>query len=155
MDKRAVIQRVVAAIGKDLATLINATKATHREATDEQNKAENKYDTRALEASYLAQGQSRQVVELSRAKQEFESISTADWPPNVGIDIGAVVTLRGGTADSVYLIGPKAGGIEVSYEGTPIIVITPQSPLGQQLMAKRQGDSIALNGRKLSIVEII
>ena len=114
MDKRAVIQLVVAQIEKDLAALITSTKATHAEATDEQNKPENKYDTRALEASYLAQGQTRQVIELLKAKQEFESLSTADSPPNHPIDVGVLLTLRRGNIDTVYLLGPKAGGIGVS-----------------------------------------
>src|ERR1700730_15066991 len=120
MDKQAVIQMLVAQIEKYLAAQITSTKATHAEATDEQNKPENKYDTRALEASYLAQGQSRQVVELLKAKQEFESLSTAECLPNGPIDVGALLTLRRGNIDTVYLLGPKAGGIEVSYEGTQV-----------------------------------
>jgi transcription elongation GreA/GreB family factor len=144
MDKRAVIQMVVAQIEKDLAALITSTKATHAEATDEQNKPENKYDTRALEASYLARGQSRQVVELLKAKQEFELLSTAESFPTGPIDVGALLTLRRGNIDTVYLLGPKAGGIEVFFEGTPVTVITPHSPLGQQLMGKVRGQSVAL-----------
>jgi transcription elongation GreA/GreB family factor len=142
LDKRTVIQMVVAQIEKDLAALISATKATHGEATDEQNKAENKYDTRALEASYLAQGQSRQVMELLRAKQEFAALSAADWPAKAAIDVGALVTLREGKSDTVYLVGPKAGGSEVFHEGTLVTVITPQSPLGQRLMGKLEGEFV-------------
>ena len=158
MDKGAVIQMVVAQIEKDLATLITATKATHGEATDEQNKAENKYDTRALEASYLAQGQSRQVVELFKAKQEFESLSTADWPPNAAIDVGAIVVLIRESVETVYLLGPKGGGIEISHAGIPITVITPQSPLGQRLIGKAKGEFVTFpndTGKKqLQIVRV-
>jgi transcription elongation GreA/GreB family factor len=144
MDKRTVIQLVVSQIEADLAALLNAANATHAEATDEQNKPENKYDTRALEASYLAQGQSRQVVELLKAKQEFESLHIADTPENDPIDVGALLKLRRGNIDTLYFVGPKAGGIEVSCEGKPVTVITPQSPLGQQLMGKVQGQSVGL-----------
>jgi len=145
MNKRAVIELVVAQIEKDLAALVNATKATHAEATDEQNKAENKYDTRALEASYLAQGQSRQVMELLKAKQEFEALGTAESIPEGPVDIGTLLTLRRGSIDTVYLLGPKAGGLEISCEETLVTVITPQSPLGQQLMGKVQGESVAFS----------
>jgi transcription elongation GreA/GreB family factor len=159
MDKQAVIQMVVAQIEKDLAALITATKAAHGEATDEQNKAENKYDTRALEASYLAQGQSRQVVELLRTKHEFESVSTSDWPPNAAIDVGAIATLRQGRIETVYLLGPKAGGTEVICEGTPVTVITPQSPLGRQLMGKAQGEFVTFPNdagkKQLQIVRVL
>ena len=144
MDKRAVIEKVIAQIEADLAALLTAAKATHAEATDEQNKPENKYDTRALEASYLAQGQSRQVAELLKAKQEFESLSIAELLSGHPIELGALVTLGGGNADAVYLFGPKVGGMEVSCNGTLVTVITPHSPLGQQLMGKTQGQFVTL-----------
>ncbi len=144
MNKQTVIQLVLDQIAKDLNGLISSAKATHEEATHEQNKPENKYDTRALEASYLARGQSRQVLELEKAKQEFESLNPADWPAKEPIDIGALLTLQNGKAEDVYLLGPRAGGIEVVCEGIPVTVITPQSPIGQQLLGKVQGDSIAL-----------
>jgi transcription elongation GreA/GreB family factor len=144
MNKQAVIQMVADQIATDLAALIGAAKATHAEATHEQNKPENKYDTRALEASYLARGQSRQVAELERAKQDFESLSTADSLPDAPIDVGALLALKNGSTETVYLLGPRAGGIEVVCEGTPVTVITPQSPIGQQLITKVQGESIVL-----------
>ena len=144
MDKRAVIQMIVDQIGKDLHALITAAKATHAEATHEQNKPENKYDTRALEASYLAQGQSRQVAELERAKEEFESLSAADAPPDAPIEVGALLKLKQAKTEAVYLLGPRAGGMEINFEGTEITVITPQSPIGRELLGKVQGDSITL-----------
>ncbi|MEI9897134.1 MAG: hypothetical protein WDN28_25540 [Chthoniobacter sp.] len=142
MDKRAVIRMIVDQIGQDLHALITAAKATHAEATHEQNKPENKYDTRALEASYLAQGQSRQVAELERAKQEFESLSTAAALPDAPIDVGALLKLKQAKTETVYLLGPRAGGMEITFEGTEITVITPHSPIGRELMGKAQGDSI-------------
>jgi len=144
MDKRAVIQLVIDQIARDLHALISAAKATHAEATHEQNKPENKYDTRALEASYLAQGQSRQVAELERAKQEFESLSTLDRPSDTPIDLGALLKLKQAKTETTYLLGPRAGGMEVVFQGTEITVITPQSPIGRELMGKLQGDSIVL-----------
>lgn len=144
MNKQTVIQLVLDQIAKDLHGLVSSARATHEEATHEQNKPENKYDTRALEASYLARGQSRQVLELEKAKQEFESLNAADWPAKTPIDVGALLTLQNGKVEDVYLLGPRAGGIEIVCEGIAVTVITPQSPIGQQLLGKVQGDSIAL-----------
>ena len=144
MDKRAVVQMVIDQIARDLRGLISSAKATHAEATHEQNKPENKYDTRALEASYLARGQSRQVAELEKAKQEFEALGILDALPDAPIDVGALLTLKSGKTETVYLVGPRAGGIEVVFKGTPVTVITPQSPIGQQLVGKVQGEFIVL-----------
>ena len=40
---------------------------------------------------------------------------------------------------STYFIGPTSGGLEADFQGEEIMVITPQSPLGQNLMGKKQG----------------
>lgn len=144
MNKQTVIQLVLDQIARDLHGLISSAKASHEEATHEQNKPENKYDTRALEASYLARGQSRQVLELEKARQEFESLTLAEWPADAPIEVGALLTLKNGRAEDVYLLGPRSGGIEVLCEGIAITVITPQSPIGQQLLGKVQGDSVTL-----------
>jgi len=49
-----------------------------------------------------------------------------------------------------YFIGPRAGGTEVVQDKNEVLVITPQSPLGAQLMEKKQGDrpQLLLAGRK-------
>ena len=46
---------------------------------------------------------------------------------------------------TLYFIGPKAGGTEVVHEGREVLVITPQSPLGEQLQGKKPGDRIQLD----------
>jgi transcription elongation GreA/GreB family factor len=154
VKKREVIQLVIARISRDLDTLIAAARATHAEATDQQNKAENKYDTRALEAGYLAQGQARKVAELENARQEFESLPVADFPANAAIDVGALVTVKHDDMESCYLLGPKAGGIEIIASGIPVTVITPNSPIGQQMMGRKRGEFIVLHGRKLRIAKV-
>jgi transcription elongation GreA/GreB family factor len=50
------------------------------------------------------------------------------------------VELEHGGENSFYFLGPRAGGTEVVHEKKEILVITPQSPLGEQLMGKKQGD---------------
>ena len=53
-----------------------AAKASHAEATAEENRAENKYDTRGLEASYLATGQANKVLELEAAIEAFSDLKS-------------------------------------------------------------------------------
>lgn len=64
MNKQALIQKVVEKLTADLALYFKAATIARAEATHEQSKAENKYDTRGLEASYLARGQSKQAAEI-------------------------------------------------------------------------------------------
>src|SRR5207249_280819 len=119
-------------------------RASHAEATHEQSKAENKYDTRGLEAAYLARGQSKQAAELVQAIEQFEKLPRRDFGPNEPIDLCALVELETKGIRSCYFIGPRAGGTEVTHEKKEVLVITPQSPLGQQLMGKKLGDRLRM-----------
>lgn len=56
-----------------LLRLKQAAQEAHAAATDAGSKAESKYDTRNLEASYLASGQAKQVEELADALRLFEA----------------------------------------------------------------------------------
>ncbi|MBC8095451.1 MAG: GreA/GreB family elongation factor [Akkermansiaceae bacterium] len=144
MNKKALLKAVVAQLVSELEVYLRAAQASHAEATHEQSKAESKYDTRGLEASYLAQGQSRQAAEMAAAIQEFETMKPRDFVKGDFIDVGALVELEQGKDRSLYMIGPRAGGTEVTHEKREVLVITPQSPLGSQLVGKKQGDKLQL-----------
>jgi len=124
--------------------LTQAALATHAEATDEENKSEDKYDTRGLEASYLAHGQSKAAEEVALAVTQFQGLTMHDFQPGEPVSLGALVVLEGMTTNR-YFIGPRAGGTEIVHEGRTVLVITPQSPLGRQLVGKKQGDLVLLD----------
>lgn len=145
MNKRALIKEILAQLTADLAVYFRAAHAAHAEATHEQNKAENKYDTRGLEASYLARGQSRQAVETKAAIAAFENLVPRKFGAGEPIELGALVELEQRNERTLYFLGPKAGGTEVVCEGREILVITPQSPLGEKLHGKKSGDRLQLD----------
>ena len=128
----------------ELELYAKAARASHAEATHEQNKAESKYDTRGLEASYLARGQSRQLAETEQAIQQLESLAIVEFGPKSPIDLSALAELEGKGERAFYFVAPRAGGTEVTLDKTEILVITPQSPLGRQLIGKMQGDRLKL-----------
>jgi transcription elongation GreA/GreB family factor len=138
-NKSQIIEAVLDCLRQSLGTLEKAARASHAEATHESSKAENKYDTRGLEAAYLAGGQARQAKELMESIAMFESLEAKDFGPNEQIDLAAVVELEADGAPSSYFVGPKSGGLEFNFGGKEIMVITPQSPLGHQLIGKKAG----------------
>lgn len=144
MNKRAVLKKIIAKLTGELEVYFRAAQFARAEATHEQNKAENKYDTRGLEASYLARGQSRQAAEIEAAITEFEKLIEKKFIPGDGIGVGALVELEQGSEKSFYFLGPRAGGTEVLHDRKEILVITPQSPLGEQLAGKKSGDTLLL-----------
>ena len=144
MNKRKLIQAVISKLVEERAVFCKAADASRAEATDEQNKAENKYDTRGLEASYLARGQSKQAAEIQSAIAAFEKLDTRKFGAGEPIDVGAFVELEFDGEKTAYFIGPRAGGTEVQHDQREILVITPQSPLGEQLLGRKQGEVLKL-----------
>lgn len=145
MNKKTIVRKIVDDLTARAALHVGAARAAHAEATDEENKAEDRYDTRGLEASYLAAGQSRQTAETERAIVAFKAMKLPDFGPKDPVDLGALVDLQiKGEEPSLYFIGPSAGGTEVVHEKRTILVITPQSPLGEQLVGRKQGDRLKI-----------
>lgn len=144
-DKNVLVARIVAQLTQERETYAAAARAAHAEATHEQSRADNKYDTRGLEAAYLARGQSRQVAETEQAIEQYHKLSPLPFLEGAPIDLGALVELGSGKRRTVYFLGPCAGGTEVALDdGLPCLVITPQSPLGRQLIGRRAGEKLAL-----------
>jgi transcription elongation GreA/GreB family factor len=139
MNKTLLLKEIVASLNESLDVLERAAKASHTEATHESSRAESKYDTRGLEAAYLAGGQARQAREILDSIKLYQSLPLRDFGPSDLIDLSAVVKLEADKSTSLYFIGPKNGGLEVNYKGEEITVITPQSPLGQNLVGKKSG----------------
>ena len=152
MKKSDLLQRIIEALHESLAMLEKAARAAHAEATHESSKAENKYDTRGLEAAYLAGGQARQAKEIVESIKVYGSLQMKEFGATDPIDLSAVVELETDGALGSYFIGPRSGGLEVHCEGAEIMVITPQSPLGQQLMGKQAGQrwTTKFNGSRIN-----
>ena len=147
MNKRTLIDKITISLQSELKTYMRAAKSSHEEATAEENRSENKHDTRGLEASYLAAGQANKVSELEAAIGAYKSL-TIEAHDNASIEVGSLVELDHAGEKMFYFIGPSAGGTEVIEGGHEVLVITPQSPLGSQLQGRRPGEhlNLALNG---------
>jgi transcription elongation GreA/GreB family factor len=144
VNKRAIIKKIIARLTDELEIYFRAAQFSRAEATHESNKPENKYDTRGLEASYLARGQSKQAAEIEAAIAEFEKLGAKKFAAGDAIAVGALVELEHGGEKSIYFFGPRAGGTEILHDQKEILVITSQSPLGEQLLGKKSGDELEL-----------
>jgi transcription elongation GreA/GreB family factor len=140
MNKSELIKSIVAGLAESLSVLEKAARASHFEATHESSKAESKYDTRGLEAAYLAGGQARAAKEIIDAIKIYEGLAARDFKLDEPIDLGALVEVKTDGVRSIYFIGPKSGGLEVQFGKKEVVVITPQSPLGENLKGKKAGD---------------
>jgi hypothetical protein len=139
MNKGQLIKQIIASLSESLGLLEKAARASHAEATHESSKAESKYDTRGLEAAYLAGGQARQAKEILDSIELYGALATRHFTPDEPIDLTALVELDADGTRSIYFLGPRNGGLEIEHQRKEITVITPQSPLSQNLMGKKAG----------------
>jgi transcription elongation GreA/GreB family factor len=142
VNKKALIQYITRQISDELNAITQAAKNTYDVAINEDNKPENKYDTRALEASYLAGAQAKRVADMKEVLAIFENLPIKDFSNSSSIDRTALVEVRHNDKVSFVLIMPKGGGQSVVFEGQTVQVITAESPLGRSLIGRQVGDAV-------------
>lgn len=140
--KSLLLEQIRTELRSRLDRLSKAACEAHAAATDPGSKAEGKYDTRSLEASYLAAGQARQVDELAESVRIFETLSLPDFGMDAEIDAGALVEVDMAGEEAFFLLVPTSGGLVVVHEGVEITLLTPASALYLNLLDLRVGDSL-------------
>jgi len=145
INKQSLVDQVIARLKSDLEKLTNAAKEARDYATDAECKSEGKYDTRGLEASYLAGAQAEKSEELAEAISTLSRIKLPENPARAVTGTLVVVSDVTSGEDDAYFILPAGGGIELETElsENPTTVITPQSPRGEQLINRTPGDFLA------------
>ena len=87
---------------------------------------------------------------------EFEKIGARKFAAGDAIAVGALVELEQAGEKMFYFLGPRAGGTEVIHDKKEILVITPQSPLGEPLAGKKAGEAPQLKiGNERRTVKIL
>jgi hypothetical protein len=143
MLKETVIANLRKELESQFQRLAGAASEARGYATDPDSKAENKYDTRTTEASYLAAGQAAKAEELATTLQFFLGWAPPAFGEGDPIDLGALVRLTfPGGGETAFVLAPRGGGLDTTSDGVTITVITPQAPVFQKLLGRRVGDRL-------------
>lgn len=148
IDKQAIIESIEAHLRDELDVVQASAKAAHEAATHEDARPENEYDTRGLEASYLAKAQLARAAELHEMLAAIAFLELASFGEGDPIAPSAVVELE--SEDGVkqtYFLSPLAAGLKITLGKKIVTVITPQSPLGAALLGRRAGDDVEVSLR--------
>lgn len=158
MNKQKLVAAFIERLEADLAAAMQAAQATYEAATHEESKPENEYDTRGLEASYLAGAQAKRVGEIEEVLTLFKSLDFRNFSSNEAIDSMALVEVESNKKAIYLLVMPKGGGFAIKHEGHTIQIITPSSSLGEAIVGSKEGDvaEIEVNGaiREYEIVAV-
>ncbi len=156
MTKKDLISLFIKSLESEIAVLKAAALATHDAATNEESRPENQYDTRALEASYLAGAQAKRVNEIEEVILLFRNLNFKEYLLEEPIDLTALVTVKLDGKKSLLLMMPKGGGINCLVSGENVQIVTPNSILGETLMGLCAGDIADFEvGERVKICEVL
>ena len=155
IDKRRVLDAVLAAVRADLEAVTASQQQTQAGATHEDARPENDKDTRALESTYLARGLAQRVADLRAAASALATLALRAFDDDTPIALTAMVALEAASGDCEhYFLAPSAGGVRVVVDGAAVAVITPNAPLARALAGKRTDDEVAVRDRVLTIAAV-
>lgn len=141
--KQQVLDAVIQALEKELERQARANMQSNAGAAFSAAGAEKQRDTTGIEAAYLARGYANHVQELTRQIDELKALEVEEFAGQE-IDIGAMVKVDLSGEMDFFLLLNCGGGMEVSADGRNVTVVTPESPLGAQLMGNVEAGSFGL-----------
>ncbi len=147
MDKAVLRKAILDELESELRLLTDAANTARDEATNEESRAEDRFDMRSQSAAYLAAGQARMAWETADAIVSFNNLPMRSFTAADLVASGALVTLEASGRKTYYFVGPKRGGLDVKVDGKVVNVVTTASPLGHQLVGSRVGDEVTLPGK--------
>ena len=154
LDKSRAVHLIRIQFEAELDGLIQMTAMSRDEATGGQSKAENKYDTRALEASYLAAGQGQRLEALRKLASWYATLNAQ--LPAERVSAGALVHIEDENEVKKWLFVAPAGGTKVTVDGQDVHVISLHSPLGKALAGRHSDDGATVHSPQGPIeVEIL
>ncbi len=156
MTKKEFIRIFAQHLQEELQSLIAAAKATYDAATHEESKPENEYDTRGLEASYLAGAQAKRVSEIREVLSQFQTLEFKDFSNADRVLSTALVDVDLNGNKNTLLFMPKGGGVNLRYEGKLVQIVTPHSLLGESILGSKVGDEVEYEvGNKVHVCKIL
>lgn len=156
INKQVLVSLIINELKQELNQAINAANEAHAAAVDDQSVAETQYDTLAIEASYLAEGQSRRVIELQAAINAYHILPLIDFDENKAIALTALAQLSKDSPNNHwFFMGPAAGGFRCELSEQYITVITPQSPMGLALLDKFQAEEVDIKLGNNHLIDFI
>lgn len=156
LDKAKLVSKIRDALAREIEILVQSAVAAREGATHEDAKPENDKDTRGIEAGYLAGAQAKRVHELELIAARLEYLEIRDFRKGDPIAVSALVELELDGARHRYFLATAGGGLKFEVEGVEVQVVTPEAPLGEQLVGKIAGDAFEMRaGRQMREYEIV
>lgn len=154
LDKRLLLEAIIEKLEAQLQTIVDSALFAKEASTNEESKAENKYDTRGLEASYLASGQAQRAEELREKIFYIKKNQPQVFTKNIPIGETALVKVLIDEKQEKHFFLISIGGLEIIMNETLVQTLSFNAPLGQLLMGQFVGDEILFKKYTYEILEV-
>ncbi len=144
MKKEEIMGRILATLEDEIHTLDQSVTDAECESLQEDNVPASQIDHRSLEAGLLAKAQTVRVNAARGQLAALKSLNIKNFGKDEDIGLTALVELEHDGHTHFYFLSPQGGGLSIFYEGHKIEVITPHSPLGEELLEKHINDEIVI-----------
>jgi len=142
--KKQIMDQLLTKVRQELANAEAASADTSSYARDGDVKSDGKYDTRGIEAGYLASAQQKRVEELKLELQMLEETPLREFTYDDEVGLGALVDIDLHGQTRRYFLCSTAGGTILNVDGTIVLVISIFSPLGDAVLGTRVGEVFEL-----------
>lgn len=148
IDKKKIVEALVEKLNTELKELEGAARSARDLATSSESKSEGKYDTRAIEASYLAGAQSKRVEEIKMDIQMLEDLDVNST--STKLQLGSLALINCNGQERFYFLSSTSGGSMLMIDDHPILVISVFSPIGDAALGLGVGESFEVETPKES-----
>ena len=141
--KRQILDAIIKEVEAELERQLHANTQSNASAAYSMVSGASQRDTTGYEASYLARGYAQHAQDLAHQLEELKGMEIEDFTGQE-IDVGAIVEVDFEGDIDYYMLLAGGGGTEVKVDEKTITVITPESPLGKQLMGNFEVGFVSL-----------
>ncbi len=148
--KKFIKEQLLNKVNNELMELESSAKSAYDLNTATDLKSEGKYDTRAVEAGYLAGALKKRVDELKLELQLYEEIEVKEFLKTEQVAIGAIIELEYLKKSQKYYLSSTGGGHFIDTDLGSILVISVFSPIGCEVLGLKIGESFEVETPKIT-----
>lgn len=148
MNKKIIKEQLLSTLNQEIKQIEEIAQSSKDYANSDSVKSDGKYDTRGVEAGYLAGAQFKRLEELKLEKKLITDMHYRDFKAGEKVAIGALVDIRFNNLVKKYFIASTAGGSMLKIGKDIILVISVFSPIGAEVVGLSVGDDfeVEVNG---------
>jgi transcription elongation GreA/GreB family factor len=142
MIKDFIKTELISLLDKELKELEEIANSVKEQALDSEMEQEDKWDTRRIEASYLAGAQAKRVEEVKRDLNLIKNLEMI--ASNEVVSVSNLVEVDQDGTKLQYFMSPTFSNHTVEIEGEKYNCLSIHSPLGKELIGYELGDIVEL-----------